>query len=131
MKLAILGFLPLLLAGCFSAPRTFYDVECRTQIPEGVSVALLTLDSTVFLSSTFGGESIHVGFGRPFPDTILVGWRGSPHAMYKRRLRQNKMKCVDLSMTKRKNHENRQHKTFALTKQRKTMSTKANTISFF
>ncbi len=84
VRLWATSILPVLLAGCFSAPRTFYDVECRTQIPEGVSVALLTLDSTVFLSSTFGGESIHVGFGRPFPDTILVGWRGSPHAMYKR-----------------------------------------------
>ncbi len=84
VRLWATSILPVLLAGCFSAPRTFYDVECRTQIPEGVSVSFREMDSTTFCRSSFDTESIQVGFGRPFPDTLMVTWRGSQDGRYRR-----------------------------------------------
>lgn len=84
MKFAILGFLSLLLAGCFSAPRTYFDLECRTKIPEGVSVSFKRMDSVSFSYSNFGTESIQVGFEGPLPDTIMVFWRGSLDSRYRR-----------------------------------------------
>ena len=84
MKFAILGFLPLLLAGCFSAPRTYFDLECRTKIPEGVSVAFMRMDSSLFNTSTFGTESIDVGGSYRLPDTAILQWIGSQHRQYQR-----------------------------------------------
>lgn len=89
MRKKLLALLPLILSGCYIAPIThskepitYFDFECRTRIPEGVSVIFMKTDSSTFNSSSFGTESIDVGCQSSLPDTLLVEWVGSQKKEY-------------------------------------------------